>query len=76
MARRWKTPPLGINPPAEFVLVRGNRPYVNVRATDDHGGSLYHMSDRRQLRSFAEAILDALEKSDAKRARATRLPRR
>jgi hypothetical protein len=61
MARRFRTRALGINPPAEFAVVRGAYPYLNVRAQDGQAGALYHMSDRRQLRAMAEAILRALD---------------
>jgi hypothetical protein len=61
MARRWKTEALGINPPAVFARVKGRRTFITVRPQTGHKGSNYVMTDRKQLRSFALAILGALD---------------
>jgi hypothetical protein len=61
VARRWKTPALGIHPPAVFARVKGKNPFVTVKAQDGHRGSFYCMKDRKQLRAFAVAILTALD---------------
>jgi hypothetical protein len=61
MARRFVVPALGHNPTGAFTLVRGARPFLNAGAHGGQRGNLYHMSDRRQLRALAEAILHALD---------------
>jgi hypothetical protein len=61
MAKRWKAEPVGIHPPAVFCRVKGRNPFITVQAAEGSRGSFYVMKDRKQLRSFATAILTALD---------------
>lgn len=48
---------LGVNPPGQFVLVRGGRPYLAARAAGEHKGSHYILRGPHTLRKLAYAIL-------------------